>query len=79
MLVDFDPLCQFLYFCGEPVVAIVMIDSSRTRKSLVWVEVQSPYVIGRCSREIRSVNHATLHVLLHSCSINYLTKNLSII
>ena len=47
---DSDPLCWFLYFCGQPVVALIMIDSSKIRKTLVGVEVQSLYVIERCSK-----------------------------
>ena len=31
-LADCDPLCRFLYFCGEPVAAVIMIDSSKTCK-----------------------------------------------
>ena len=50
-LVDFNLLCQFLYFCSQLVVAEIMIDSSKTHKSLVGVEVQSPYVIERHSKE----------------------------
>ena len=41
----FDP------FCGQSVVAVIMIDGSKTRKSLGGVEVQSPYVIERRSKE----------------------------
>ena len=47
MLVRCD--CWFLYFCGLPIVTVIMIDSSKTCKSLVGVEVQSPCVIERCS------------------------------
>ena len=47
---DFNPLCRFLYFCGQPVVALIMIDSSKTRKSFSGVEVQSLSVIKRCSK-----------------------------
>ena len=46
---NFFPLCQFLYFCGQPVVTVVMIGGSETHKSLVGVEVQRPYVIERHS------------------------------
>ena len=49
-MADFDPLCRFLYFCGQPVVAVIMIDSSKIHKVLVGVEVQSPYVVERCSK-----------------------------
>ena len=42
-------LVGFCIFGGQPVVAVFMIDSSKTRKSLVRVEVQSPYVIERRS------------------------------
>ena len=38
-----------IHFCGQLVVAIIMIDSSKTHKPLVGVEVQSLYVIERCS------------------------------
>ena len=48
---DIDPLCWFLFFCGQPVVVVLIIDSSKTRKSLVGVEVQSPYVIERPSKQ----------------------------
>ena len=47
---DFDLLCQFLYFCGQSVVTVVMIDSSKTRNSLVGVEAQSLHVIERRSK-----------------------------
>ena len=43
-LEDFDPLCWFLHFCGQPVVAL------KIRQTLVGVEVQSPYLIERCSK-----------------------------
>ena len=46
----FRSICRFLYFCGQSVVAVVMIDSSKKRISLVGVEVQSPYVIERRSK-----------------------------
>ena len=39
----------FCIFCGQLVVVVIMFDSSKTRKLLVGVEVQSPYVIERCS------------------------------
>ena len=35
----------FCIFCGQQVVTVIMIDSSKTRKSLAGVEVQSLYVI----------------------------------
>ena len=41
---------DFFIFCGPPVVAVTMIDSSKTRKSLAGVEVQSSYVIERRSK-----------------------------
>ena len=37
------------YFCGQSVFAVATIDISKTYKSLVGVEVQSSYVIERCS------------------------------
>ena len=49
-LVDFDPFCQFLYFCGLPVVAVIIIDSGKTRKSLVGVEGQSSCVLEKCKQ-----------------------------
>ena len=53
---DFDPLCRFLYFCGQLViVAIIMIDSSKTRKLLAGVDVQSPYVIERCGNRVGGI------------------------
>ena len=44
---DLDPLCQFLNFCGQPFVAVIMIDSSKACKLLVGVKVQSLYIIKR--------------------------------
>ena len=49
---DFDPLYQFLYFCGQSVVAIIMIDDSKTCKSLAGVEVQSLTVIESCGNDM---------------------------
>ena len=49
MIGGFRSICRFLYFCGQPVVAVIMIDSSKKRNSLVGVEVLSPYVIERRS------------------------------
>ena len=51
---DFGPLCRFLYFCGQLVVAVIMIDGSKTRKSLVWVEVQSPHATERRTKDKES-------------------------
>ena len=42
-------LVGFCIFCGQLVVAVIMIDGSKTCKLLVIVEVQSPYVIERHS------------------------------
>ena len=53
---DFDPLCRFLYICGQSVVALIMIDSSKKRISLVGVEVKSPYVIEKRSKRNLSVD-----------------------
>ena len=39
----------FCIFCGQSVVAVIMIDGSETRKSLGRVEDQSPYFIERRS------------------------------
>ena len=36
---------SFFIFCGQSVVAVIMIDGSKTRKLLLEVEVPSPYVI----------------------------------
>ena len=48
--------CWFLYFCGQSVVAVIMIGGSKTCKSLAGVgQVQSPYVI---ERQINSVKMA---------------------
>ena len=47
---DFNPLCSFLYFCGQWVITVIMIDDSKTRKSLAGVEVQRPYVIEKHSK-----------------------------
>ena len=44
ILINFVSFC---IFCGQSVVAMIMIDGSKTRKSLVGVEVQCPYVIER--------------------------------
>ena len=55
-LADLDPLCRFLYFCGQSVVAVIMIDSSKKCNSLVGVEVQSLYVIERHSKQQRQLN-----------------------
>ena len=53
LLANFDPLCRFLYiFCGQPVVAVIMIDGSETCKSLAGVEVQCLYVIERLSKGV---------------------------
>ena len=41
---------SFCILCNHPVVAVIMIDNSITRKSLVGVEVQSPYIIERHSK-----------------------------
>ena len=30
LFTDFNPLSQFLYFCGQSIVNIIMIDSSKT-------------------------------------------------
>ena len=49
MIGGFRSICRFLYFCGQSVVAVIMIDSSKKRNSLVGVEVLSPYVIERRS------------------------------
>ena len=45
----------FCIFCGQSVVAIIMIDGSKTRTWLVGVKVQSLYVIER-HRNIISLN-----------------------
>ena len=50
MIGGFRSICWFLYFCGQSVVAVIMIDSSKKRNSLVGVEVLSPYVIERRSK-----------------------------
>ena len=55
---DFDPLCRFPYFCSQPVVAVNMIDSSKTHKSLVGVAVQSVFVIERCSKYSEFMVHS---------------------
>ena len=47
---DFDPFCQFLYCCGQLIVAVIMTDCSKTGKLLVVFEVQSLYVIERHSK-----------------------------
>ena len=39
-LADFNPLCQFLYFCSQTVVTIIMIGSSKTHKLKGWVQKQ---------------------------------------
>ena len=39
-------LVGFCILCGLTVVAVIIMDSSKTCKSLVGVEVQSPYAIG---------------------------------
>ena len=44
---DFDPLCQFLYFCSQWVVAVVTIDhdSNKTRKSLAGLKFRVPMLL----------------------------------
>ena len=37
------------HFCGQSFVAVIMIEISKTRKSLLKAEVPSPYVIERRS------------------------------
>ena len=49
---DFDPLSRLLYFSDQSVVAEIVIDGSKMRKSLTGVEVQGLYVIERCSNLI---------------------------
>ena len=44
-------LVGFCIFCGQSVVSVIMIDGSKTRKSLDGVEVQSLYVTERRSNE----------------------------
>ena len=39
---DFDPVCQFLYFCGQLVVSVIMLDGSKTRKSLAGLTFRVP-------------------------------------
>ena len=39
-LADFDPLCQFWYFCGHPVATVIMIDGSKTCESLLGAQVR---------------------------------------
>ena len=41
-LADFDPLCRFLYFCGR---RVIMIDGSKTHKSLAGVEVRLLFLL----------------------------------
>ena len=48
-LVDFDRLCQFLYFCGQAVVAVIMITTLKLANRYLGFEVQSPYVFERHS------------------------------
>ena len=54
MIGGFRSICWFLYFCGQSVVAVIMIDSSKKRNSLVGVEVLSPYVIERRSKTLKT-------------------------
>ena len=74
---DFDPLCRFLYFCGQSVVSVIMIDGSKKHKSLAGVEVQSPYVIERRSNRekgrtikpaVKAGTPRKRFSLLHICS-----------
>ena len=42
-----------LYFCGQLVVSVILTSRSKTCKSFqVGVEVQSPYIIERCSTNV---------------------------
>ena len=49
---DFDPLCRFLYFCGQPVVAVILIEGSKTSKLLLEVELPSLYAIEKRSKVV---------------------------
>ena len=65
-LADFDPLCRFLYFCGQPVITLIMIDSSKACKLLVRVEVQRLYAIERRSN-VQYCNKNILNKMLIRC------------
>ena len=67
-LADFDPICRFLYFCSQLVVAGIMIDGSKIRKSfntaVAGVEVQSLFAIERRSNSLAYTGDPFVRVLL---------------
>ena len=52
---------HFVIFCifvvSQLSQTVIMIDNSKTRKSLARFEVQSPYVIERCSKANNNILH----------------------
>ena len=57
-----SPLLVSVFLGSAGCHALILIDSSETHKSLVGVQVQSPYVVERCSYVIVSV--AKFHELI---------------
>ena len=51
-------------FSGQLLVAVIMIDGSKIRKSLAGVEVQSPYVIERRSNGVAGIGGTHVNALL---------------
>ena len=50
--IHFVSFCTYL--CGQSVVLVIMIDSSKTRNSLVGVKVQSPHGLVISKKEVNS-------------------------
>ena len=44
-------------FCSQVVVVVIIFDSSKTRKLVVGVEVQSLFVIESCSKRLLKMLH----------------------
>ena len=70
---------EFCIFYGQSVVSVIMIDGSKTRKSLVGVEFQSPYATERRSNKLRaSGNVKLICIVLSRFSHLHLSVRLSV-
>ena len=64
------PTVGFSIFCDQPVVAVILIDRSKMRKSLVGVQVQRPRVIEKHSK-FKEEMEPSHFLFTQSCAHSY--------
>ena len=70
-----NPLCRFLYFCGQSVVAVIMIDGSKNKQIVSWVMKFKDRILLKGLGSIHFITIQELFVMNSSSKINAISKD----